>query len=57
MNPLESFIQTNQLDETGVMNALQSFGVISDNCVTARDVSNGDCDRAVRWLNPQEELL
>ena len=54
MNSLEHYIQ-NCLhdDETAVMNILQEHGVVSDNCIHARDV--GDSGKAVSWIerNPQ----
>ena len=50
MNSLESFLEAQGLDESSAMNKLQDAGVISDNAITAQDVANGDCLRAVKWL-------
>lgn len=48
-NTLESFIAFKKLDEKEVMNILQEYGIISDECITANDVA--DCGKAVSWLN------
>jgi hypothetical protein len=48
-NTLESFIAFKKLNENKVMNILQEYGVISDECIAAKDV--GDCGKAVSWLN------
>jgi hypothetical protein len=48
-NTLESFIAFKKLNEKEVMNRLQEYGVISSNCIDAKDV--GDCGKAVSWLN------
>lgn len=48
-NTLESFIAFKKLNENKVMNTLQEYGVISDECIAAKDV--GDCGKAVSWLN------
>ena len=48
-NTLESFIAFKKLNEKKVMNTLQEYGVISDNCIDAKDA--GDCGEAVSWLN------
>ncbi len=38
------------MNETEAMNRLQANGVVSDECVTAKDVAAADCPRAIRWL-------
>ena len=48
-NTLESFIAFKKLNENKVMNTLQEYRVISDECIVAKDV--GDCGKAVSWLN------
>ena len=48
-NTLESFIAFKKLNEKEVMNRLQEYRIISDNCIDAKDV--GDCGKAVSWLN------
>lgn len=50
MNPLESYLKTNNLDPMTTMNRLQDAGIVSDNCVTPRDVAEADCGRAVDYL-------
>ncbi|MEK7099859.1 MAG: hypothetical protein AAB883_01820 [Patescibacteria group bacterium] len=50
MNALENYILTNELDEGIVMNALQEDGVVSDECVAARDVADRDCTKAIKFL-------
>ncbi len=37
-------------DEVVVMNELQDAGLVSDNAVWAREVSDGDGDRAVEYM-------
>jgi hypothetical protein len=39
-NKLERWIKTRSEDEVEVMNFLQEYGVVSDNAVWAKDVSN-----------------
>ena len=39
-NKLEIFIEKNELNEINTLNLLQNNGIISDNCVTASDVSD-----------------
>lgn len=47
-NTLQDYIAATSLDEVEVMNELQENGVISDNCVDAKDVV--DSGKAVAWL-------
>jgi hypothetical protein len=49
MNTLEHYLQSSGFDETDAMNLLQMNGIISDNCITASEVS--DSGKAVAWLN------
>jgi hypothetical protein len=39
-NKLERWIKTRSEDEVKVMNFLQEYGIVSDNSVWAKDVSN-----------------
>lgn len=50
MTDLEQHIRRNLLDPTLAMNGLQDAGMVSDNCVTARDVAKSDEQRAILWL-------
>ena len=50
MNSLELWMSTQFRTERAIMNELHEAGIISDNCVWARDVANGDADKAVAWL-------
>jgi hypothetical protein len=52
MNSLEKFVSQSELDPIQAMNDLQDAGIISDNCVSAQDVSNADCLRAIEFLDP-----
>ena len=47
-NKLENWIRARFADETEVLNILQDYGVISDNCVYAEDVGNDT--EAMMWL-------
>ncbi len=38
------------LSVVDMLNLLQEHGVISDNCVTFRDVPEGDAEIAEKWL-------
>lgn len=49
-NALEDAIGKFQLDEVKTMNALQAAGLVSDNCVTARDVAAADCPGAAKAI-------
>jgi len=55
MNSLERFIQAAESDECEAMNWLQSNGVISDNCVTAKDVCESDCRKAIEALTQGDQ--
>lgn len=53
MNALSTYISSNKLNEVAVMNQLQNHGIISDECITAKEV--GDAEKAVNWLKTQDE--
>lgn len=60
MNALEEYLAASRLDPIAAMNQLQDAGIISDNCVSAGDVADGekgDCLRAVKWLKLQNQSL
>ncbi len=48
MNRLENWIAARFADEKQVMNMLQEYGVISDNCISAHQVGN-DIE-AMKWM-------
>lgn len=50
MNLLEQFLATQKINETEAMNYLQDHGIVSDNCVWAKDVADVDCERACKVL-------
>ena len=52
MNSLQPFLELSDIDPTDAMNRLQEAGIVSDNCVTAADVAEADCERAVEFLCP-----
>lgn len=54
MNPLESYIAANHMDEFAVLNLLDEAGLISNHCVRAMDVADVDCKRAVKWLKERK---
>ena len=54
-NKLENWIANSETDETKVMNLLQDHGVVSDNCVWAKDCGNDL--KAIRWLAVNAEQL
>lgn len=47
-NKLENWIKAKFANEEEVMNVLQEYGVISDNCVHAKDVGNDT--EAMKWM-------
>lgn len=47
-NKLENWIKARPADEKQVMNVLQEYGIISDNCVSAREVGNDT--EAMKWM-------
>jgi len=51
MNLLETYIEAHCLNPTHTLNILQEFGIVSDNAVTAADVSDKDCETAVEFLS------
>lgn len=54
-NKLENWIANSGSNESSVMNLLQEYGVISDNCVWAKDCGNDL--KAIRWLAVNSRLL
>ena len=52
MNALQQTIQQGKFDETWAMNLLQAHGIVSDNCITADEVDEADCPRAIAFLTP-----
>lgn len=50
MNSLQDYLAGVGADEAKAMDALQDAGIISDNCVWARDVAEADCPAAVEFL-------
>lgn len=54
MNALETFISEHKLSELECMNVLQQTGVVSDNCMLAKDVADSDTPAAIAEL---EELI
>jgi hypothetical protein len=56
MNSLEQWIAAqNVITEKVVMNLLQDEGIVSDNCVWAKDVCESDCVQAVAWLEGRRD--
>lgn len=51
MNALELYILQHKWSELEALNLLQDYGVISDNCVWARDVAEAD------WKSAMDVLL
>lgn len=56
MNPLESYIAANRLNEFQVLNEIDDAGLISNHCLRAMDVARVDCERAVKWLKEKHAL-
>lgn len=54
-NKLETWITNRKADESRIMNLLQEYGIISDNCVWAKDCGNDL--KAIRWLAVNPKLL
>lgn len=55
MNKLENWIKARFADEKEVMNVLQEYGVISDNCVRASEVGNDT--EAMKWMACNYSLM
>ena len=55
INSLCAYLKQSKLDPVKAMNALQDHGVISDNCIDAKDV--GDSEAAVQWLIQHKDSL
>jgi hypothetical protein len=47
-NKLDNWIRARFANQTEVLNILQDYGVISDNCVNVEDVGNDK--QAIMWL-------
>ena len=47
-NKLERWIKNRLINEKYLMNALQEYGVVSDNCINAKDVGNDG--EAMKWI-------
>jgi hypothetical protein len=54
-NKLENWIKARFEDEKEVMNVLQEYGVISDNCIRADQVGN-DME-AMKWMACNHNLM
>jgi hypothetical protein len=54
-NKLHNWINVRSMDWKAVMNLLQEYGVISDNCVSVKDVGNDGY--AMKWLACNPHLL
>jgi len=54
-NKLKEWITIREDDEKQVMNLLQEYGVVSDNCVTASEVGNDI--QAMKWMACNYHLL
>ena len=49
MNSLEQYLEYKKINPVKAMNALQDHGIISDNCIEAKDVI--DAGVAITWLD------
>ena len=47
-NKLDNWIKAKFADQKEVLNVLQEYGVISDNCVKVEDVGNDN--EAMKWM-------
>ena len=54
-NRLENWIVNSDSNEVGVMNLLQEYGVISDNCVNVQYV--GNAMEAMKWMACNHKLM
>ena len=54
-NKLENWIKARLGNEKEVMNVLQEYGVISDNCVKASEV--GNAMEAMKWMACNYKLM
>lgn len=54
-NKLENWIANREANEVKVMNLLQEYGIVSDNCIWAKD--RGNDLKAIRWLAVNSHLL
>lgn len=51
MNELERFLIEREMSAVYAIDALQDSGIISDNCVSVRDVAECDIDAAILFLS------
>lgn len=56
MNALERYLTITGTNEADAMNALQDMGIVSDNCVWAKDVAEADCLQAIEFLKARKNL-
>lgn len=49
-NSLQKWLEFMEENEIEAMNRLQDNGIISDNCVLAKDVAECDCKAAIAFL-------
>jgi hypothetical protein len=49
-NSLQKWLEFMEENENDAMNRLQDCGMISDNCVSAKDVAECDCKDAIAFL-------
>lgn len=54
-NKLETWIKLREENEKDVMNLLQEYGAVSDNCVMAKDVGNPTY--AMKWMACNQHFL
>lgn len=54
INKLVQYIEESWSDEVKTMNDLQDEGIVSDNAVQAKDVSDEDAEKAVEWLKSKK---
>lgn len=54
-NKLENWIVNSDLNELKLMNLLQEYGVVSDNCIWAKDCHNDM--HAMKWLASNPALV
>jgi cell division FtsZ-interacting protein ZapD len=54
-NKLENWIAIRKVNEVKIMNLLQNYGIVSDNCVWAKDCGNDL--KAMRWLAVNPKML
>jgi len=50
MSALEKWLFDNGFDDVKAMNHLQGAGIVSDNAISAGDVADVDCPKAVAYI-------